>query len=61
MQTLANNSTGQLTMEPRNDTTRSMPCMWRKCSVWVVDQIVPTSRYGAPIINAMPISSAIVS
>ena len=44
MQTFANNRTGHDTIEPRNDTARSIPCIWCKCSACVVDQMVPTSR-----------------
>src|SRR5580693_362109 len=61
MQTSENSRTGQDTIDPRNDTTKSAPCMCCKCAVCVVDQIAPTIKYGVPMINPSPISSAIVS
>jgi hypothetical protein len=61
MQTSENSSTGQDAIEQRNDTTRSAPCMCCKCAVYVVDQMVPTTKYGVPMINPSPISSAMVS
>ena len=33
MHTLENSRTGQDTIEPRNDTTRSAPRIWCRCSV----------------------------
>ena len=41
MQTSANNSTGQDTIDPRKDTTASRLFMVSRCSVWVADQIAP--------------------
>ena len=36
--------TGHDTIDPRKDTARSTPCIWCRCSVCVVDQMVPIRR-----------------
>ena len=44
MHTSENSSTGQLTIDPRNDTARSMPVSPLRWSVCVTDQITPITR-----------------
>src|SRR5215218_9922393 len=60
MHTSENSSTGQLTIEPRNDTVRSMPESAPGWPVCVSDQITPITKYGTSAMMAVPIHSAIV-
>ncbi|MDT5398201.1 MAG: hypothetical protein QOK33_1432 [Mycobacterium sp.] len=57
MQTPANSSTGHDTIDPRKETTASTFGMCCRCSVWVLDQTSPTSKYGVPITSPTTISS----
>lgn len=56
-QTSVNNNTGHETIAPKKDTTASRPPIDRRWSVWLPDQTVPISRYGAPSTAATTISS----
>jgi hypothetical protein len=60
MHTFDSWSTGQDAMDPSQDNSRSMPCIWLRWPAWAADQMMPMRAYGIPTIRAVPIHSAIV-